>query len=471
MLDFSDFSGDISPIEYFLEISRIPRPSGHTDKIADYLVDFASRHGLEYSRDKFNNVIIKKPATVGLESAPGVIIQGHTDIVAVKEPGLDIDMTREGVSCYRDGDFIRAHGTSLGADDGVAIAYGLALLASRDIPHPPLEVLLTSDEETSLVGATNLNASYISGRMLLNIDSDDEGIFTVGCAGGARCDIKMPLTREKYVGRAYEITLSGLLGGHSGIEIDKGRVNGIVALATLLKLIPDIRIISISGGVADNAIPPSATARFVASSIPESALSECLGFLKEIEADAKLSINSICTDALPIDRASSNRILDLIVAERCGVIKMSEDISGLVETSANIGVVSTADKEFSLTISVRSSKNGEKRRVISEICEIAEAHGAKCSSSGEYPAWEYRKNSSLRDLACQVFCECYGKDAKVITIHAGLECGIFADKIDGLDCISLGPDNFDIHTTNEHLSISSFLRVWEYLKALLSKIK
>ena len=471
MLDFSDFSGDISPIEYLLEISKIPRPSGHTDKIADFLVDFAVRHGLEYSRDKFNNVIIKKPATAGLESAPGVIIQGHTDIVAVKEPGLDIDMTCEGVRCKRVGDFIRAEGTSLGADDGVAIAYGLALLASKTIPHPALEVLLTSDEETSLVGATNLDASCISGRMLINIDSDEEGVFTVGCAGGARCDVVMPINREKYDADTYEIKLSGLRGGHSGIEIDKGRVNGIVALCTLLKLIPDVRIISISGGVADNAIPSSATAKIAARSIPDKALAECLNSLKEIEEGAVLSVKEICSDTLPTDRLSSDKLLDLILSERCGVIKMSEDIDGLVETSANIGVIESADDAVSFTISVRSSKNGEKHRVISEISEIAEAHGAKSSARGEYPAWEYKKESKLREVACEAYREAFGKDAKVITIHAGLECGIFADKIDGLDCISIGPNNYDIHSTNEHLSISSFLRVWEYVKTLLSKIK
>ena len=470
MIDFSDFPGDASPIEYLLEISKIPRPSGHTDKIADHLVEFAKKHALEYSRDRFNNVIIRKPATPGKESAPAVIIQGHTDIVAVKEPGVEIDMTREGLECYRDGDFIRARGTSLGADDGVAIAYGLALLASKTIPHPQLEVLLTSDEETSLVGATNLDADGIAGRMLINIDSDEEGIFTVGCAGGARCDISLPVVREHSKKRRFEISLSGCQGGHSGIEIDKGRTNAIVALCGAIKLIPDVRLVSLSGGVADNAIPSSATAIVAADAIPSKALSEYFENIRKAEPALRFTIKESDDVAPPMSLESSIRAIDLILKEICGVVKMSGDIPGLVETSANIGIAYSDELSISITISVRSSKNSEKDRVIAEIGRIADDHLAECSVRGGYPAWEYKTESALRDLACEVYRECYGSDPKVITIHAGLECGIFADKIEGLDCISLGPDNFDIHTTAEHLSISSFLRVWEYLKALLSKI-
>ena len=470
MLDFSDFTGDLSPISYFLEFSKIPRPSGYTDKIADYLTDFAKGHGLEYSRDKFNNIVIKKPATAGRENSPTVIIQGHTDIVAVKDEGVAVDMTREGVVCYRDGDFLRARGTSLGADDGVAIAYGLALLASDNISHPALEVLLTSDEETSLVGATNMDASVISGRMLINIDSDEEGVFTVGCAGGARCDITLPVKRELGFERSFEISLLGCAGGHSGIEIDKGRTNAIVALAKAIRLIPDARLISIVGGVADNAIPTSCTAKISASEIPYGKINDYFEKIKENECALEFYVKEISCEMPPMTAEGSALALDLIINEKCGVIKMSCDIEGLVETSANIGIVKTDEDGVSLTISVRSSKNGEKRRVIEEIGKIAEEHSAKCSSRGEYPAWEYKSDSPLRDAACEVYREAYGKDPKVITIHAGLECGIFADKLEGLDSISLGPDNYDIHTTAEHLSIPSFLRVWEYLKALLAKI-
>lgn len=470
MIELHDLKGDISPIKYFLEISRIPRPSGYTDKIADFLVDFAKSHGLEYIRDKYNNVVIRKKATPGKQASPTVIIQGHTDIVAVKDEGVDVDMTKVGVDCYRDGDFIRARGTSLGADDGVAIAYALALLASEDIPHPALEILMTSDEETSLVGATNMDASMISGKTLINIDSDEEGVFTVGCAGGARCDVSLPLIREKSDCDVYEITLSGLRGGHSGIEIDRGRVNCIVALAALIKCIPDAKIISFSGGVADNAIPTSATAKIHASSIPESVRDEFISSLAKIEPTAELTVKSIDSDLSPITKDISDSLIDLILSERCGVIKMSDDISGLVETSANIGVAKCSDDTFSLTISVRSSKNEEKRRVINEIFKIAEDHSASAKSRGEYPAWEYKKDSHLRDIACEVYRSVYGNDPKVVAIHAGLECGIFSDKITGLDCISIGPNNYAIHTTDEHLSISSFLSVWEYIKALLAKL-
>ena len=469
MLDLSDLKGDISPLKYFLEISKIPRPSGHTDKISEYLVDFAKKHGLEYSRDESNNIVIRKPATPGKESSPGIIIQGHTDIVAVKDEGVEIDMTREGVSCYRDGDLIKARGTSLGGDDGVAIAYALAILASEDIPHPAFEAVLTSDEETGLIGATKMSADNIKGRMLINIDSEEEGVFLVGCAGGGRCDILLPVSREKSDDKKWEISVFGLRGGHSGTEIDKGRINAISALCRVISDISDIRLISLSGGVADNAIPTSATVAVSSSLLSVPALEAAFEKMREEDGGLQFSIKEI-SGGVPMTRESSLAALSLIEKTPTGVISMSEDIKGLVETSANIGVVSTDDDGVSLTISVRSSKDAEKLRVFDEIREVARALGAEALVRGMYPAWEYRKDSKLRDTMCEVYRELYKKDASVVTIHAGLECGIFTGKIPTLDCVSIGPNNYDIHTTSERLSISSFMRVWEYLKAVMERI-
>lgn len=469
MLDFSDIVGDASPIEYFLEISKIPRPSGHTEKIADYLVDFARKHGLEYQRDEHNNVVIRKPATSGKENSPTVIIQGHTDIVAVKDEGVDTDMTRVGVECYRDGDFLRARGTSLGADDGVAVAYALALLASKDVPHPPLEALFTSDEETGLIGATKMDGAMLNGRMLINIDSDEEGIFTVGCAGGARCDITLPVEREDTLSKKWEISIFGLLGGHSGMEIDKGRVNAIATLAKIAKDIPDIRLISLSGGVADNAIPTNATARLASGRLSREAIDAAMGAILKTDAGLRYSVKEI-SDGVPMTADSTASVLSLILSMPTGVIAMSEDIPGLVETSANIGIATTNDKAFSLTVSVRSAKDGAKRRVLNDMASAAKSLSAEVNIHGEYPAWEYRPDSALRDVMCKVYKDTYGKDAEVLTIHAGLECGIFTGKIPELDCLSLGPNNYEIHTTKERLSISSFIRVYEYLKAVLREI-
>ena len=469
MLDFGGISGDTTPIKYFLEISRIPRPSGHTDKIADYLERFAKEHSLECARDEYNNVVIRKNATAGKEASPTVVIQGHTDIVAVKDEGVDIDMTRWGVDCYRDGDFIRARGTSLGGDDGVAVAYALSLLASRDIPHPSLEVLLTSDEETGLIGATQLRADMLRGRMLINIDSDEEGIFTVGCAGGGRCDVTLPLVREATDMKKWEVSIFGLRGGHSGVEIDKGRVNAIAALAKILSGIPDIRLISLVGGVADNAIPTNATARFASDSLDPDALCAELRKIGNEDEGLQYSISEIA-DGTPMTRDKTDSLLALLLSIPTGVIKMSEDIPGLVETSANIGIADTDEDSFSLTVSVRSSKDGEKRRVLDEILALARKYSALATVRAEYPAWEYKPDSALCDTMCRVYRDTYGKDPKVVTIHAGLECGIFTGKIPELDCLSLGPTNYDIHTTSERLSISSFIRVYEYLKAVMKEI-
>lgn len=464
-----------SVFRFFLEISEIPRGSGNTAPIADYLVNFAKERGLYVRRDSADNVIIRKAATEGYERRPTVIFQGHTDIVAEKLQTLDKDMTREGVEVYRDGDFLRARGTTLGGDDGVALAYALAVLDSTDIPHPEFEAIFTSDEEVGLLGAVALDTSDIRGRMMINIDSDDEGVFTVGCAGGMRVDLSLSTKREACDGTRYKITVSGLLGGHSGVEIDRGRENAIKILGeTLASLGDKIRLISLSGGNADNAIPRECEATVVARTPINNDELSLIESIKnkyiKTENDIMITVCECNGDVLALDEESTRAAVSLITSEPSGVIAMSEDIPGLVETSLNMGIARLTEGELSLSFSIRSAKAAEKAALGERVRAIAAKHGAASSEHGSYPAWEYRKVSPLRDTMCRVYEKMYGKAPTVVTIHAGLECGIFSDKIEGLDCVSIGSDNFDIHTTEEHLSISSTERVWDYLKEVLKNI-
>ena len=473
MLDFSDFPSSEKALKFFEEFSKIPRGSGNTKAIADYLVDFAKTRGLEVFRDGSDNVIIKKPATAGYENKPGVIFQGHTDIVAVKTPDCPIDMEKEGLQLYRDGDLLRARGTSLGGDDGVAMAYAMAILDSNDIEHPEFEAVFTSDEETGLIGASALDTSVLKGRLLINIDSDEEGIFTVGCAGGARLDVSLPTKTKTHIGQIYTLTVSGFKGGHSGVEIQKNRANAIKTVAEILSRLDQPRIGNTSGGSADNAIPSDASVTFITkSSIFEISdiINEVAEARPESETGAKFNIEMRLSSAKLLSVEDSANVISLIKEMPNGVIKMSEDIEGLVETSLNMGIIKLDKKGLELTISVRSGVGEEKVKLIEKIKSVANSHGATVGVRGEYPAWEYRKESHLRDVMCKVYRDMYGKDATVVTIHAGLECGIFSDKVEGLECVSIGPDNKYIHTPKERLSLSSFNRVYEYLIEVLKNI-
>lgn len=473
MLNFSDFPYSEKALRFFEEFSKIPRGSGNTKAIADYLVAFANQRGLEVIRDSSDNVIIRKPATSGYEDHPGVIIQGHTDIVALKNPECTINMEKEGLDLYRDGDYLRARGTTLGADDGVAMAYAMAILDSDEIAHPELEAVFTSDEEVGLIGATALDVSVLRGRMLINIDSDEEGIFTAGCAGGGRIDIKLSGKAKTHIGQIYTLNIGGFKGGHSGVEIHKNRANAIKFAAEILSKLDDVRIGKMIAGSADNAIPSDAIVLFTTkSSIFE--ISDVINSAKEAlpegETDATFNIDMKLFSAKLYSVEDSANIISMLTEMPNGVTGMSEDIEGLVETSLNMGIISIDDKSVALTISVRSAVGEEKAKLIARVKEIAASHGASVEVRGEYPAWEYRKVSHLRDVMCSVYKDMYCKDATVVTIHAGLECGIFSEKIDGLDCVSIGPDNHDIHTPEERLSLSSFNRVYEYIINVLKKL-
>ncbi len=475
MLDFKKYGDAEAPLKFFEEFSKIPHGSENTGAIADYLCDFAKKRGLYYRRDEANNVVIKKPASKGYENRPAVIFQGHTDMVAEKKPGSAIDLEKDGLELYIDGDFLKARNTTLGGDDGVALAYALAVLDSDAIPHPDFEAVFTSDEEIGLIGAAALDTFDINGRMLINIDSDVEGVFTAGCAGGVRSDISMPVNYENNARPlAYRVRVHGFKGGHSGIEIDKGRYNAIKFFGEILNCIFDINIASVSAGNADNAIPRECEAVICAGAeFPEKLKSHFetrRKIYKDIEPDIQLEITETELPKTALTTDSTEDLISILLRVPSGVIAFSKSLDGLVETSLNLGILRLGDKTLDISFSVRSAKGEEKKKLCENLSEIAKDFGASYGERGAYPAWEFREESHLRNVMVDVYEKMYGKSPEVIIIHAGLECGLFSDKIPGLDCVSIGPDNFDIHTTEERLSLASFARVWDYLRAVLKNI-
>ncbi len=469
-----------SVFKFFEEICGIPHGSGNVDMISDYLVRFATDRNLEVIQDQEKNVIIKAPGSQGYEDKEPVILQGHMDMVAVKEPDADINMETDGLKVTTDGEYVWAEGTSLGGDDGIAVAYCLALLDDKDIPHPPLEVVITTNEETGMYGAAAIDLSGLKSRKLINIDNEEEGVFIVSCAGGARVYTELDVERENITGIKCSISVSGLLGGHSGemIKYGRGNANIIVARALLTALSEtDINLISIEGGVADNAIPSGAGAQFMVpagkAALARESVMRTLDELKaELEnKDDGISISFEAEEGEvsenAITSADSERILKLICVYPDGVQAMSASVEGLVETSLNLGILKTSGDKINIEQSVRSSVESSKRVLISKLSNIGEAFGAKVTVSGQYPGWKYNTRSEIREHMVAVYRDMYGHDPKVQAIHAGLECGLLSEKIEGLDCISIGPDMQDIHSTGEKLSVKSVANVWDYLKAVL----
>lgn len=455
---------------YFEDLCSIPHGSGNTKEISDYCVNFAKSHGLSYTQDGLNNVIIRKKASKGYENSPTVILQGHLDMVCEKDSDCNIDFLHDGLKLKVNGDFVSADGTTLGGDDGIAVAMALSVLDDDTLLHPPLEVLFTTDEETGMYGAAGLDASLLNGKILLNIDSEDEGILTAGCAGGARAEIKktFPCAERK---KTQKITVSGLIGGHSGVEINKNRHNANKLFAEFLMRIPSFCLAEISGGAKDNVIPNRCEG-FVFTECDLTAIKEKFIKDKRNEADPNLEIKFEDGEELPVmSEADSKKAAELICAFPNGVQKMSTQIPTLVETSLNLGVITLENGNLKCTFSVRSSVNSEKDELLKKLATIAKDFGAEYSDHGHYPAWEYREKSVLRDTMVKTFEDLYGRKPVVDVIHAGLECGLFCDKIDGLDAVSFGPDLFDIHTSRERLSVSSAKRTYEFLCKTLENLR
>ncbi|MBO2526657.1 MAG: aminoacyl-histidine dipeptidase [Clostridiales bacterium] len=459
-------------LRYFEEICAIPHGSRDTKRISDYCVRFAREHGLRYVQDDHNNVVIFKPASPGYEDHPTVILQGHLDMVCEKDADCAIDFSSDGLKLRCDGKYIFAEGTTLGGDDGIAVAYALAVLASTELKHPPIEAVFTVDEEIGMLGADAMDMSVLQGRILLNCDSEDEGILTVSCAGGATSTLTRPVVREQNAGTIWRMGVENLIGGHSGVEINSGRANASKVLASVLKELP-VRLIRIDGGSKDNAIPRSCEALVVADD-PAEAFRSCAEQVKKLLPPTETEAEFYCIPAqstmLPMQEESSRAVIALLNELPNGVQKMSEDISGLVQTSLNLGILKTQENTVTMTFSVRSSVNTEKTELIGTVKTIGLANGASYTESGEYPAWEYQKQSRLRDVMVSVFRELYGKEPVVEAIHAGLECGIFSDRLPGLDAVSFGPQMHDIHTSRERLDLASTQRTWDYLVAILEKL-
>ena len=458
-----------SVFRFFEQMCAIPHGSGNTKAISDYCVKFAESRGLEVHQDGLNNVVIVKPATPGYEAAPTVIVQGHLDMVAEKTPDSPINFLTDGLELEVDGDFIRAKGTTLGGDDGIAVAMALAVLDAKDLAHPRLECLFTIDEETGMDGAVGFDASILQGKRLLNIDSEEEGILTVSCAGGATSCLTVPVKRVPVQGNAWRVGVRGLTGGHSGVEINKGRANANKVLAAALQGLP-VTLCSIAGGSKDNAIPRASEAVVVSEADDFAALfaaNAAKTALPETEQHAEF----YCEPAEAGEMlAGSEAVLGLLNAVPNGVQAMSSDIPGLVQTSLNLGILTTDADAVRLTFSVRSSVNREKFGLIDQLKALAARFGGSYSESGEYPAWEYQKDSRLREVMVEVFEAQYGRKPVVEAIHAGLECGIFSDRLPGLDAVSFGPQMHDIHTSRERLDIASTARTWEYLVAVLERL-
>lgn len=468
-----------SVFRYFEELSRIPHGSGNTKAISDYLVAFAKEHGLRFIQDDLNNVILFADATAGYEGHAPVIIQGHMDMVCEKDADCPIDMEKQGLDLCHDGDYVFARGTTLGGDDGIAVAYALAILADPIIPHPPLEVVITVDEETGMYGAAGIDLSMLKGRTLLNIDSEEEGIFTVSCAGGARSTITLPVERRAVYGPCVRLTVMGLRGGHSGVEIHKNRANANKVMGEFLSRVQQLMplcITKLSGGAKDNAIPRSCEVTLVALGMYIERINDIAEKLQEeIRSQYDEPYAVVCgddVDALGGNALSTEctaKVIALLNAAPNGVQAWSKDIDGLVQTSLNLGIAEL-DEELKLTFAVRSSVNAEKTELLGRLKELAAFNGAGYEEMGDYPAWEYKADSRLRDTMVAVYRKMFCQEPQVVAIHAGLECGLLSEKLPGLDCVSIGPEMHDIHTTRERLGIASVERTWNFILEILKQL-
>lgn len=485
---------------YFEEICRIPHGSGNIWGISNYLADFARKRNLEYYQDEVGNVIIIKEASPGYEGHAPVMLQGHMDMVAVKKPDYEIDMMLDGLRVKAEGDKVYAEGTSLGGDDGIAVAFGLALLDGRDYKHPRIELVITVDEETGMDGAREIDLSPCRANRLINLDSEEEGIFLTGCAGGARVNYNLSYDIKNRKGVPCHIKVCGLSGGHSGTEIQKERGNANCLMGRILfRLGKKINfcISSIEGGLADNAIPREAEAVILLTGYENQngmqffeqegfAVEEGLTLLRhtvdrinkelklefaEKDPEARVELQTFPVKELPcMEEERSRRMAAFINVIPYGVQSMSAAMPGLVETSLNLGVLICKEGRLQGGISVRSSLESAKTALINQLKSIGYLAGVESDVTGDYPGWAYRKFSPLRDKMVEVYETMFGGKPEVKAIHAGLECGLLAGKIEDLDCVSIGPDMQNIHTTEEELSISSTQRVWSYLLKLLEEM-
>lgn len=468
---------------YFEELCKIPHGSGNTKEISDYLVAFAKERNLKVYQDEYNNVVIYKPSSEGYEAAPVTILQGHCDMVAEKTPESSHDFEKDGLKLMIEGDYITADQTTLGGDDGIAVAYMMAILDDDTLKHPALECVITTDEEIGLLGAKDLDASVLQGKYMINLDSEEEGYLWISCAGGQTGISEIPLSFREVEGEVLEVVIDGLVGGHSGAEIDKNRANANKLMGRFLYELGQktmFTLAELEGGTKDNAITRKCKAMLVLEeedrkTAEEFAASYQENLRKEYSGtDDNITVNMVSQGTKTIsalDMMSKEKTVFFLMNIPYGIEKMSGEIEGLVETSNNIGVLRIEEGFLVSSCGIRSSVGSAKQFVSEKIQYLTEFLGGEYTVVGDYPAWEYKKDSALRELMADVYRDLFGKEANVKAIHAGLECGLFYDKIPGLDCVSFGPSMQDIHTTEEKLSISSTARMWEYLVKVLESIK
>lgn len=468
---------------FFEKLCEIPHGSTHMKEISDYFVSFAKERNLKYYQDESYNVVIYKDATAGYEDAPITILQGHCDMVAEKTPDSDHDFMKDGLKLQIEGDYITADGTTLGGDDGIAVAYMLAVLDDDTLKHPALECVITTDEEIGLLGAKALDTSVLKGTHMINMDSEEEGYLWISCAGGLSGTSRIPVEYQEMEGVVTEVLIDGLNGGHSGAEIDKNRANANKLMGLFLYELGQkigYSIKDLSGGTKDNAITRSCKAAIVtdAEDVEEvKAVAEKLQ--AELRAEYAGSDEGITISVTPgkeetveaLSLVSKEKVVFYLVHVPFGIEKMSGEIEGLVETSSNLGILKLGKDALYSTSSVRSSVGSAKEHLSAKLQYLTEFLGGSYEEQGDYPAWEYKKDSQMRDLMVDVYEELFGEKPAVKAIHAGLECGLFYEKIEGLDAVSFGPTMKDIHTTEEVLSISSTARMWDYLVKVLENIK
>lgn len=464
-------------LEFFEELCAIPHGSGNTKAISDYCVKFANDRGLTVIQDEINNIIITKEATKGYENKDTIILQGHLDMVCVKTPESDFDFQTDGLMLEYDGQWLSAKNTSLGGDDGIAIAMILAILNSSTIQHPPIEAIFTIDEEIGLVGAQAIDLAMLKGKKLINIDSEDDTQILTSCAGGLSINTNIPISYHKTSGLLYEIKIHGLLGGHSGAEIHKQRGNANVLMGRVLNSLGDkIQLINIYGGTAHNVIPRLSSAEILINADYEDVFLTSLAQIEsEIQdeyaiADSGFQISTTRSNEVErqvLDSIGTLSVINALINLPNGIQTMSTSIEGLVETSANLAVCHMSDHSFHIEFSLRSSKETAKHYLADRIISMIRFMGGNSEIIGEYPAWEYKEESQLRESVVKVYTKIFDKEPIVAAIHAGLECGLFSKKIPGIDCISIGPNLEDIHSVNERMEIASVEKIWKLLIGVL----
>ena len=467
--------------KHFGEILKIPHCSKHETELGNYVIKVAESNGYKTKRDSAGNVVIQIPATQGHESSPTVVLQGHLDMVCEKNSDVDHDFSKDPIEAQIEGDWVTAKGTTLGADNGIGLAASLAILEDDTIVHGPLELLFTTDEETGLNGARELPSDFLQGRILLNLDSEEEGAFTISCAGGADSDVTLPVQRKASTGGTIlKIALTGLRGGHSGIDIHTGRGNAVQLLARMLYDVDvNFDLINLEGGSKHNAIPREAFSYVVITEGDSDKLKKQLQNrfediryeYKAVEKDINLNIE-VAQDKTeaPMDEPSKDKFLALLVGLPHGVMAMSQEISGLVETSNNLAIVKCKENEVSIFNSTRSSILTALEAIRAKIEAVGLLAGAQTEHLEGYPAWSPNLESPLLEKMKKVYKEVTGKDVEIMAIHAGLECGIIGDKFPGMDMISFGPELKNPHSPDEKINIPSVERFWDFLLATLKAL-